>query len=98
VKLLLDKGADATAKDRDGKTALDWAAASKHEVVVELLLENGADIGAFTMSVESSFPKFDKSCIFPSLFHCNPQPQYRDFYILIGVVFFFCYANVHSFY
>src|SRR2546430_14052713 len=37
VRLLLEKGADITAKDSDGKTALDWADASKHEEVVRIL-------------------------------------------------------------
>ncbi|KAH7114771.1 hypothetical protein B0J13DRAFT_460125, partial [Dactylonectria estremocensis] len=47
VKLLLDKGADAEAKDKlYGWTPLSWAARSGHEGVVKLLLDKGADVEA----------------------------------------------------
>jgi ankyrin repeat protein len=46
VQLLLEKGADIATKDSDGKTALDWADAGGHEAVVQLLLENRADVAA----------------------------------------------------
>ena len=39
VRLLLDGGADATAKDTFGKTPLDWAREKKHASVVALLEE-----------------------------------------------------------
>ncbi|KAI5841352.1 ankyrin repeat-containing domain protein [Morchella snyderi] len=43
VKLLLQYGADISARDDDGGTALHYAAGSGHPTVVQLLLENGAD-------------------------------------------------------
>ncbi|KAF2181428.1 ankyrin, partial [Zopfia rhizophila CBS 207.26] len=47
VKLLLDKGVDLEAKDKDnGQTPLLWAAQYGHEAVVELLLNTGADLEA----------------------------------------------------
>ncbi|MEI6653151.1 MAG: ankyrin repeat domain-containing protein [Verrucomicrobiota bacterium] len=44
--LLLDKGADMRAKDREGKGALHWAAAVGNAGVVELLLSKGAEVDA----------------------------------------------------
>jgi hypothetical protein len=44
VKLLLEKGADITAEDSHGETALLRAAHHGHERVVQLLLEKGAPI------------------------------------------------------
>jgi ankyrin repeat protein len=46
ITMLLEKGADATAQDRSGRTALHWAAGSGHEAVVRLLLEKEADAAA----------------------------------------------------
>ena len=45
VRLLLEKGADIEAKDRDGRTALDWAAHNRHEEVIRLLSDKAMDIG-----------------------------------------------------
>jgi ankyrin repeat protein len=44
VKLLLDRGANIEAKDRNGKSLLDYAAKSGNKEVVELLLDRGATI------------------------------------------------------
>lgn len=44
ARLLLEKGADATAKDGKGRTALHQAAVNGHEAMTRLLLENSADI------------------------------------------------------
>ncbi|KAH0538582.1 hypothetical protein FGG08_004832 [Glutinoglossum americanum] len=44
ARLLLEKGADANAKDGGGGTALHWAAQAWHEVVVQLLLKKRADV------------------------------------------------------
>lgn len=46
VRLLLDRGADINAQGTGGMsgTALMWAALSRHEMVVRLLLGRGADI------------------------------------------------------
>ena len=46
VYVLLDRGADIEAKDRDKLTPLHKAAESGHQAVVHLLLDRGADIEA----------------------------------------------------
>jgi ankyrin repeat protein len=42
VRLLLERGADVEAKDKEGGTALNWAAGLGHEAVVRLLKSAGA--------------------------------------------------------
>ena len=44
VELLLQKGAKVESKDDFGKTPLSIAAGNGHEAVVELLLQNGAEL------------------------------------------------------
>ena len=46
VKLLLDRGADANLKVKDGTTPLFWPAMKDDLPVVKLLLDKGADINA----------------------------------------------------
>jgi ankyrin repeat protein len=46
VQLLLNKGADVEAKDKDGWTALIWAAQGGYEAMVRLLLDKRADVEA----------------------------------------------------
>jgi len=46
TSMLLEKGADITAKDGDRLTALHWTAKNGHEAVVRLLVEKGADVAA----------------------------------------------------
>jgi hypothetical protein len=46
VTLLLDRGADINAKDKDGVTALWLAVCKGYEEIVTLLLDRGADIKA----------------------------------------------------
>ena len=48
VKLLLNKGADATAKTTDGKTPLHIAANYGYYIITDLLLNKGADVNAKT--------------------------------------------------
>jgi ankyrin repeat protein len=38
VRLLLEKGVDVSAKDKDGRTALHRAAKKGHETTVQLLI------------------------------------------------------------
>jgi len=42
VKLLLEKGLDVNAKDKEGKTALSYARAAKKNDIEEMLLKAGA--------------------------------------------------------
>ena len=44
VQLLLSNGVSVDQTDRDGRTALRAASWGGHEDVVELLLQNGADV------------------------------------------------------
>ncbi|HEY9010975.1 MAG TPA: ankyrin repeat domain-containing protein, partial [Devosia sp.] len=44
VTLLLDHGADINAKDKEGMTALSWAAYCGKDAVCKLLIERGADV------------------------------------------------------
>jgi ankyrin repeat protein len=44
--MLLQKGVNVNARDRDGRTALHLAADEGHEMVVRLLPGNGADVSA----------------------------------------------------
>jgi ankyrin repeat protein len=46
VALLLDAGADLRARDREGKTALHWAAADGSLETLELLISKGAEVDA----------------------------------------------------
>jgi Ankyrin repeats (3 copies)/Ankyrin repeat len=47
VELLVEKGAELEAKDKDyGRTPLSWAAEKGHEAVVKLLLDKGAELEA----------------------------------------------------
>jgi ankyrin repeat protein len=46
VRLLLQLGSDAAAKDSSGRTALQMAAMGGHDAVVKVLLEKGADVSA----------------------------------------------------
>ncbi|KFY04044.1 hypothetical protein V490_00014 [Pseudogymnoascus sp. VKM F-3557] len=51
VKLLMEKGAEVDAEDRDfGQTPLFWALENGHEAVVKLLLEKGAKVDTKTYS------------------------------------------------
>ena len=46
VRELLANGADVDAKDKDGETALHWAACSGKVDIATFLIENGADVDA----------------------------------------------------
>ena len=50
VKLLIDNGAQATIKDKDGVTALMSAASQGHKSVCELLINQGAEVNAMASS------------------------------------------------
>lgn len=45
LRLLLDKGADPNAKDKDGESALDWAMHRQDRAKIALLRERGAQEG-----------------------------------------------------
>ena len=51
VRLLLEKGADVKAKNKDGRTTLHETVIRGHDKVVRLLLEKGADIEAKDFNV-----------------------------------------------
>jgi ankyrin repeat protein len=44
VEKLLEQGANVNAKDRDGETALMWAARRGHSETVKALINAGADV------------------------------------------------------
>ena len=44
VVILLEHGADLTAKDMQGRTAIHWAASEGHLETCQLLLDRGADL------------------------------------------------------
>ena len=48
VKLLIAKGADVNAKDKDGSTPLYLVASRDKKEIVQLLIANGADVNAKT--------------------------------------------------
>ncbi|RYP81628.1 hypothetical protein DL770_005836 [Monosporascus sp. CRB-9-2] len=43
MRLLLDNGAEADSKDRDGRTPLSWVAANGSKEVVQMLLDKGVE-------------------------------------------------------
>ena len=43
AKMLIEKGANVNAQDKNGKTALFYASASNNDDVAVLLLKSGAD-------------------------------------------------------
>ena len=56
VPILLAKGANVNAKDKQGRTALDWAEYYRQEGTKELLLKAGAGSGKDSGSVPASQP------------------------------------------
>ena len=46
VRLALSRGADVTAAEADGTTALHWAVQADHETIADLVLTAGADVDA----------------------------------------------------
>lgn len=44
MQLLLKKGADVAAKDKDKWKTTHFVAANRHEAVIQLLLKKGADV------------------------------------------------------
>ena len=56
VQVLLEKGADVNAKDKQGKNALDLARYYRQEHTKELLLKAGAGIGKGSGSLPTGKP------------------------------------------
>ncbi|QJT97560.1 ankyrin repeat domain-containing protein [Wolbachia endosymbiont of Diaphorina citri] len=52
---LVDRGADADSKNKDGRTPLHDAALEGHNGVVKTLLERGANVNALNQPKEFSF-------------------------------------------
>ena len=48
AKIIVEKGADVSAKDGDGFTALHHAASMRHLALCKLLVDNGADVNALS--------------------------------------------------
>jgi len=55
IETLLFEGIDVNVKDKDGWTALMWAADKCHFDVVELLLKNGANINMKNKNGKTAF-------------------------------------------
>ena len=53
ARRLLQSGADVDSRDRYGQTALMQAAHHGHEALVELLIENGAEVPGGFLSVRT---------------------------------------------
>jgi ankyrin repeat protein len=55
IEALLFEGIDVNVKDKDGWTALMWAAYKCHYDIVDLLLKNGADINMKNENGKTAF-------------------------------------------
>ena len=55
MELLIAEGADISARDAKGSTALSVAAESGHRRAAELLIAKGADIGTRDLLVEPHY-------------------------------------------
>ncbi len=61
VRLLLDKGATANAKDAAGASAADWATAGDHSATTDLLTRAGAQLNPFLNVGVLPFALMDKA-------------------------------------
>jgi ankyrin repeat protein len=60
ARMLIEKGYDLSSQNREGSTALHWAAFSDWEDIVRLMLERGADISVRSTSTRLLFSNITK--------------------------------------
>ena len=64
IKMLVNAGADVNARDREGESALIWAAQFGHTDIMEILLKAGAD-----PSIKDNAGR----TVFETLKECHPE-------------------------
>jgi ankyrin repeat protein len=55
VQILLDAGADAETRDRDGKSVLLWAMIKNEPIIAEALIRNGANVDVVNKEGSSTY-------------------------------------------
>ena len=73
VELLIERGADINAKNKEGRTPLMEAAENRHEVVARILLSHGAEVNARDKSGKTALTRavWSGAMVWPSCFSTN---------------------------